>query len=64
MDPKACWNKLVDEVRRGDLEEAVHTADDLAMWLYSRGYRPDGVPLASNLDTFRRVLSLMIPKSR
>jgi hypothetical protein len=44
MDPLACWRRLVDALKAGDLAEVLAAADDLNAWRLRGGFKPDPVP--------------------
>lgn len=39
MDPDACYERLLDALREGDMEEASYAAYDIAFWI-DRGGNP------------------------
>lgn len=60
MDPKACWNRICDHLRSGELQEAFDACDELYQWLHKGGFKPDGVPFPSKLAAFAFVLQRVI----
>ncbi len=44
MDPLACWERLVEACRMGEMEEAAQAAMDLRQWQVGGGFMPAGVP--------------------
>lgn len=40
MDPNACWKRLTDALRAGDVEEASDAALDLSKWCRKGGELP------------------------
>ena len=49
MDPKACWQRIVDAANVGDWDEAALAANDLYQWLMRGGSR-DGLPPLFTID--------------
>lgn len=54
MDPKACLDRLIEELRTGYDVNAIGAAGDLLVWLLAGGALPDDRPLhPEQINTLR-----------
>jgi hypothetical protein len=46
MDPECCWNRLLNRLIAGNVNEARDAAKDLANWIDKGGFMPNGMKAA------------------
>lgn len=57
MDPKACWQRLLDALENDDTD-AYWAAQDLRLWLERGGYFPKGITFVQWVQAYGAAMDM------